>query len=260
MPTIDASLRQNGANYSIGGNSCRYVVIHYTGATGSAKNTATWSHRDAHGSSYHYVLDGGGVIYQTLNDTDTAWAVGAWAGYRQLIGNNESVSIEVCSSGADFTAAEISELRWLVQRLMAAHNIPASRVVRHYDCGTNHKLCPAPYCGSAANDAKWAALHKQITEGDEVTQEDIKAIAHEVWVTMLNGVPAIDRVQGIDRFMPDRTAKAVWDAKLPACGGKSKQKFAAKEYLSNVDDRVAKLTARMDAIEAKLDKALKAIK
>ena len=260
MPTIDASLRQNGGNYSIGGNSCRYIVVHYTGAPGSAKATATWSHRDAHGSSYHYVLDGSGVIWQTMRDTDTAWAVGAWAGCSQLIRNNESISIEVCSAGADFTAAEISELRWLVQRLMAAHNIPASRVVRHWDCHTGRKLCPAPYCGSAANDAKWAQLHKQITEGEEVTNEDIKAIAHEVWVTMLNGVPAVDRVQGIDRFMPDRAAKAVWDAKLPACGGKSKQKFKAQEYLTNADHRLVQLEAKVASIEAKLDKLLKAVK
>ena len=256
MPTIDASLRQNGGNYSIGGNSCRYIVVHYTGAPGSAKATATWSHRDAHGSSYHYVLDGSGTIWQTMRDTDTAWAVGAWAGCSQLIRNNESISIEVCSAGADFTAAEISELRWLVQRLMREHHIPASRVVRHWDCHTGRKLCPAPYCGSAANDAKWAQLHKTITEGEEVTNEDIKAIADAVWARYLGSVRAIDRVQGIDLYMPGR----VWDEKLPACGGKSKQKFAAQEYLTNADDRLVKLTARMDAIEAKLDKLLKAVK
>ena len=152
-PTTDPSLRQTGGNYSIGGNSCRYIVVHYTGAPGSAKATATWSHRDAHGSSYHYVLDGSGTIWQTMRDTDTAWAVGAWAGCSQLIRNSESISIEVCSAGADFTPAEISELRWLVQRLMAAHPTPASRVVRHWDCHTGRKLCPAPYCGSAATDA-----------------------------------------------------------------------------------------------------------
>lgn len=185
MPVIDASLRQNGGNYSIGGNSCRYIVVHYTGAPGSAKNTATWSHNDSHGSSYHYVLDGSGVVYKTLNDTDTAWAVGAWPGYHQLIGNAESISIEVCSSGADFTAAEISELRWLVQRLMKEHNIPAARVVRHWDCHTGHKLCPAPYCGNTANDAKWTQLHKQIT-GDE---EPVKRSGYSAKLYRSNNTP-----------------------------------------------------------------------
>lgn len=167
MPTISNAYHAHAGNYTPGGNTCRWIVVHYTGAAGSALNTAKWSQNDRHDSSFHYVLDGGGVIYQLLADTDTAWAVGAWTGYRQLIGNAESISIEVCSSGADFTASEIAELRWLVRRLMAAHGIPAARVVRHYDCGTNHKLCPAPYCGNTANDAKWVALRKAITEEDK---------------------------------------------------------------------------------------------
>ena len=33
----------------------------------------------------------------------------------------------------------------------------------------------------------------------------------------------------------------------------------AQEYLTNVDDRVAKLTGRVDSLEAKIDKILKAV-
>ena len=162
MPTISREFHAHSGNYTPGGNSRRYIVVHYTGGAGSARNTAAWSQNDRHESSFHYVLDGQGTIYQILDDSDTAWAVGAWSGYRQLIGNGESISIEVCSNGEDFTPAEISELAWLVQRLMRDYGIPRDRVVRHYDCHTGHKHCPAPY----VDERKWIQLKNQITTSD----------------------------------------------------------------------------------------------
>ena len=248
MPAISREFHAHAGNYTPGGNAMRWLVVHYTGAPGSARNTAMWSHNRQHNSSFHYVLDGTGTIYQLLDDTDTAWAVGVWSGCRQLIGNSESISIEVCSAGADFTPAGIDELRWLVLRLMEAHGIDAAHVVRHYDCHTGHKSCPAPY----VDEGKWAALKAIITGGDIVTEQDIQRIADAVWARYLGGVRAIDRLQGIDIYMPER----VWDQKLAACGGKSKSKFKAQEYLTNTDDRLAKMTARVDAIEKKLDAIL----
>ena len=159
MPSISREYHAHAGNYTPGGNSMRYIVVHYTGAPGSALNTAKWSQNDRHDSSFHYVLDGSGVIYQILDDFDTAWAVGAWRGATQIIRNSESISIEVCSDGEDFSKAEIEELRWLTLKLMREHGIPASNVVRHYDCHTGHKECPAPY----VDQAKWNNLKSYIT-------------------------------------------------------------------------------------------------
>ena len=168
MPSISRAYHAHAGNYTPGGNSHEYIVVHNTGNTASALNEARYAQNNRHDSSYHYVLDGSGTIYQILDDTDTAWSVGAWSGARQLIANRQSINIEVCSDGDRFSEAEISELAWLVQRLMAEYGIPADRVMRHYDCHTGHKRCPYAYSGDAANNAAWNALHERITKGEEM--------------------------------------------------------------------------------------------
>ena len=159
MPTISHAYHAHSGNYTPGGNRCRYIVVHNTGNTAAAVAEARFAQNNQHPSSYHYVLDGTGTIYQILDDGDTAWAVGAWRGATQLIGNGESISIEVCSNGTPFTADEIVELHWLVRLLMERHGIPADRVVRHYDCHTGHKDCPAWY----VDLSRWTALKAIIT-------------------------------------------------------------------------------------------------
>lgn len=161
MPKICTAYWCRPDRYTAGGNSCRYIVIHYTANTAPAINEAKNIANNRGQSSFHYTLDGSGTIYQCLYDYDTAWAVGAWSGTTQLIGNNESISIEVCNSGGAFTSAQISELQWLVTKLMKLHSIPASRVVRHFDCHTGRKACPQYYAGF--NSSAWTSLHKTIT-------------------------------------------------------------------------------------------------
>lgn len=169
-------------NYTPGGNSHRYIVVHNTANIASAKSEARYAQNNQHESSYHYVLDGRGC-YQLLDDTDTAWAVGAWPGARQLVGNGESISIEVCSPGVEFTAAERDQLRSLVRRLMGAHGIPASHVVRHYDCHTGRKPCPAWY----VDGGRWDELHSYITEeDDDMTDKQFAKIIDELKRTRLN--------------------------------------------------------------------------
>ncbi|SEP00955.1 N-acetylmuramoyl-L-alanine amidase [Denitrobacterium detoxificans] len=162
----------HSGNYSPGGNSCQYIVVHNTGGPSGAYNEAEYAQNNQHPNSYHYVLDGTDC-YQILDDTDTAWAVGAWAGARQLIRNNQSISIEVCSDGTEFTGAEKEQLRELVGILMERHGIDADHVVRHYDCHTGHKLCPQYY---SLNPDAWEELKAYITtEGEEVSPEEITA-------------------------------------------------------------------------------------
>lgn len=165
---ISREYHAHAGNYNAGGNSCRYIVVHNTGNTANARAEARYAQNNQHPSSYHYVLDGS-ECFQILDDTDTAWAVGAWSGATQLIGNRESISIEVCSNGTAFTGGEINQLTELVGILMKRHNIPASRVVRHYDCHTGHKDCPAYY----VNQSRWNALHAIITSG-MIVDGDIK--------------------------------------------------------------------------------------
>lgn len=137
------------------GYSLTHIAIHYTSTKASAKNNAIYFARNENqGASAHYFVDDiTPEIYQSVKDTDTAWAVGDWAM------NCRSISIEVVSAGENFSSTEIKKAAWLVQKLQDKYGIPDSRVIRHYD--VNGKKCPAPYI----NATKWKNLKKQLTGG-----------------------------------------------------------------------------------------------
>lgn len=146
--------------YTHGGNSREYIAIHNTANTASAVDEARNLANNPGQSSFQYSVDDIDIVH-CVHDYDTAWAVGAWPGYRQLIGNNQAISIEVCNPGTSFSAASIENLRKLVLHLMEYYRIPAANVVRHWDCHTGRKACPRYYAG--ANNAAWNALHAYIT-------------------------------------------------------------------------------------------------
>ena len=148
------------SRYTAGGNSRKYIVVHNTANTASAKQEAQNLHNNNGQSSFHYAVDSTS-IYQCVHDYDTAWAVGAWKGATAYIRNNQSISIEVCNPGTKFTDAAIDRLHWLVRDLMEYYGIPADHVVRHWDCHSGHKSCPAYYAG--ANNSAWKSLHALIT-------------------------------------------------------------------------------------------------
>lgn len=137
-----------------GGNSIKYIIVHYTSgkntAAGAALANCKYFGRVSAGASAHYFIDSGYTIWQSVSDGNTAWHAGNWSM------NQKSIGIEVCSAGV-FTKSEIARLKWLVQRLMKKYNIPASRVIRHYD--VTGKKCPAYY----VNVARWKTLHATIT-------------------------------------------------------------------------------------------------
>lgn len=157
-----------GDRYTHGGNSRKYIVVHNTGNTATAEQEAKNLHNNPGQASFQYTLDDKD-IYQCVHDYDTAWAVGKWAGTTAYIRNNESISIEVCNPGTKFTDAEIDRLHWLVRDLMEYYNIPASNVVRHWDCHSGRKACPAYYAG--ANNKAWNSLHALITSPYEKEQK-----------------------------------------------------------------------------------------
>lgn len=148
----------NSRNYTIGrgGNTITHILVHYTAGANTSEGAALancrYFGRSSVGASAHYFIDSGYTIWQSVPDNCTAWHAGNWAM------NQRSIGIEVCSAGA-FTTAEIDRLTWLVQHLMQKYNIPASRVIRHYD--VTGKKCPAYYVDSA----RWKTLHTQITGG-----------------------------------------------------------------------------------------------
>lgn len=166
----------NLSNYNTGRMGVKWVVVHYTGGAGNAKNNADYFARvpDLYASA-HYFIDSDS-IWQSVSDDDTAWHAG------NSYVNANSIGIEVCSNGEDFTEGEIDRLAWLVGELMEAYGVERGNVIRHYDVVDvapaytetldPHKLCPAPYI----DVIKWRDLWLRITGQYQERKDDMHCL------------------------------------------------------------------------------------
>lgn len=172
LQTINASSRY--------GNGIKYIVVHYTGAPGSAANNATYFSTGYRGASAHYFVGYSGEVWQSVSDSLAAWSVGgnkypgtAGGSVYGKCTNYNSINIEMCvrTSGSRsdtskdwyFENATINSTVKLVQELMKKYNVPLSRVVRHYD--VVGKYCPNPF---VLNDdpVTWSSF-KSMVAGDK---------------------------------------------------------------------------------------------
>lgn len=128
-------------NYgSRGGNSIKYIVLHYTGNKGdTAKDNGTYFCGGNRGASAHYFVDDNEIV-QVVEEYNAAWSVGDGKG-KYNITNQNSISIEMCcnSDGKVSEKTEANALE-LVKSLMDKYNISINNVVRHYDA--SRKICP----------------------------------------------------------------------------------------------------------------------
>ena len=141
----------------------QYIVIHYVGATGSAKNNAIYFGSRYVGASAHYFVGHAGEeIYQVVADKDIAWHCGTTGTYRHPeCRNSNSIGIELCcwqnEDGWYFDPETVTNAIALTKQLMAQYSIPADHVLRHYD--VTGKICPEPMVrDSAVWDAFVGAL------------------------------------------------------------------------------------------------------
>ena len=133
------------------GNSIKYIVLHYTGNLGdTAKNNVDYFSGGNRNASAHYFVDDNS-IWQSVEDSNAAWSVGDGRGAYGIT-NQNSISIEMCcqSNGEISEATENNALE-LTKYLMNKYNVPADRVVRHYDA--SRKTCPN---WSANNWSRWS--------------------------------------------------------------------------------------------------------
>lgn len=164
-PIIDKRFAQARWNVTLKrGRSIKYAVVHYTGTDASALNNCKYFGGGNRNASADFFIDKDGSIYQFNADIANyyTWHSGDGKG-KYGITNANSIGIEVVSSGGEYTEAQKKALRELVAWLMEQYGIKAENVVRHYDA--SRKICPAPYCGSTAKDAKWKELHAYVTGG-----------------------------------------------------------------------------------------------
>lgn len=130
-----------------------YIVIHYVGAVSTAKNNADYFYSVNRQASANYFVDEN-EIWRVVRDSDMAWHCGTNGTYYSDCRNTNSIGIEMCcywnNGYLDVSEKVISRTIELTKELMAKYNIPADRVIRHYD--VTRKMCPEPL---VSNGARW---------------------------------------------------------------------------------------------------------
>lgn len=151
-----------------------YIVIHYTGnATDTALANARYFETVNRGASANYFVDQT-TVYQCVLDSDKAWHVGVNYGNHTLFGkctNSNSIGIEMCSNKKKIAKGTYNNTVALTKKLMKKYNIPASRVVRHYD--VCNKVCPGWSGWTRKNDKIWKQFKKDIQATTSVSSSTV---------------------------------------------------------------------------------------
>ena len=131
----------------------KYIVIHYVGALGGSEANCKYYASQYVGASAHYFVGFNGEIWQSVEDKNIAWHCGGKKYVHPECRNGNSLGIEMCvrnkgnktdtSRDWYFEEATVQAAIDLTKELMAKYNIPADRVIRHYD--VTGKICPNPF-------------------------------------------------------------------------------------------------------------------
>lgn len=156
------------------GQGIKGIVIHYTGNySDTARANANYFCEADRGASAHYFVDETS-IYQVVEEDQAAWAVGRKYADATLWGkltNLNTISVEMCSSGSRIAEATMRRTANLVRELVERYQVPADRVVRHWDvCG---KRCPGWDGWLPPNESQWEKLKKMIFEEDDMSAQEV---------------------------------------------------------------------------------------
>jgi N-acetylmuramoyl-L-alanine amidase CwlA len=148
-------------------SAIKYIVIHYTANDGDTdENNGKYFADNIIKASAHYFVDDDSVT-QSVPDNYIAWSVGGCkysncdkiggGKYYKKATNSNTLNIEICDdikNGVVYPSVKtINNVLELTKSKMKKYNIPAKNVIRHFD--VNGKICPAYWCGTTKNDAKW---------------------------------------------------------------------------------------------------------
>ena len=176
-----------------------YIVIHYTAGTtsrtGVAYNTAVmFSNPSIYASADFIVDDTTAVQFNPDIKNRYCWHCGDAKNYNKggsyygACQNYNSIGIEVCSSNKTgqmtaandnnyyFTEAVINKAVELAKYLMQTYNIPADRVIRHYD--VTGKYCPGikGWNEDSGDVSAWKAFKARLSGTSSTKVNDSKTI------------------------------------------------------------------------------------
>lgn len=174
-----------------------YIVIHYTaGSTsrkGTAKNNAVMFADPSRGASADFIVDDSTIVQYNpdiknrycwhCGDNKNPYSMGGK--FYGKCGNANSIGIEICCTNPNWTDTEPANTKaWsftdsvvnkaveLTKYLMQTYDIPAERVIRHYD--VSGKLCPGiiGWNEDSGNTTEWKHFKERI--GDNAAKTDDK--------------------------------------------------------------------------------------
>lgn len=210
----------------------RYIVIHDTGnrsAGADAMSHFQYFNTGNRDSSADYFVDGKTILQVNDYHTYYTWHCGDGKG-KYGITNQNSVGIEMCiNSDGDHNKA-FDNLVAVTKHLMQELNIPAERVVRHYDA--SRKNCPA-----SMNNGTWSKWN----EFKSMIEEDIDMAKLEELENRIAKLENKMVYNYIDTNMPDWARPTI-------------QKLVDKGYLKG-DGNGLGLTDEMLKIFVILDRA-----
>ena len=154
-----------------GGNSIKYIVVHYTAGNGdTAMNNAQYFHNNSGlQASAHYFVGFDGEIWQCVEDQNIAWHCGASSYKHPECRNANSIGIEMCMRKRGTQTLGATDRDWyfenktvqstieLVRYLMEKYHIPADHVIRHYD--VTGKICPKYF---VENEDAWSNFKEDV--------------------------------------------------------------------------------------------------
>lgn len=190
--------------------SIQYIVLHYTAGTSSAKGVAKnvaamFANPNNRPASADFIVDDGEIVQYNPNIKDRyTYAVGGspyTVKYTPLActfygkcKNNNSISIEMCSTKANKKSLQATDTDWslsasvvdraveLTKYLMKMYNIPADRVIMHHH--VTGKLCPQPWCVNPRRLDGWNKFKERLTdkkkEVDDLTKQETEKLIAEM--------------------------------------------------------------------------------
>lgn len=186
------------------GRKPEFIVIHYTaGVTsraGSALNVSNY-YKNSNDVSADFTVDDEDIVqYNGDIRNRYTWHCGGkkygtkGGSFYGKCTNANSIGVEICSTNSTgkmqnandrsyaFTPAAVANAVELVRKLMAEYNIPADRVIRHYD--VNGKPCPGiiGWNAESGSETEWQKFKNDITIADHSKNTDVTSDSPRYYV------------------------------------------------------------------------------
>lgn len=171
-PLIKRNTGFRGYNVSPRTAKPQWIVIHYTGAEGSASDNVAYFNSGNRDASADIFVGHQGEILAYNNDISGqyTWHCGgsiesAYHPYYGACNNSNSIGIELCTHNDGgkwtFTGSTVASAVTVVKHLMSVYGIDADHVIRHYD--VTGKACPrVPGWGAVGGDAEWQKFKQKL--------------------------------------------------------------------------------------------------